>query len=156
MIFIILIVSFFLDGLLSNLLRFSNYFYPLCFLLSLVIICPCFKKGNIKNYYFISLIMGLLYDIVYTNTLFLNFILFFWLAILIKLIYNLVPNNYLSLLFISFLIIVLYRLVVYLIMFIISYKVLSINILFDSILSSMLINFIYVSSLYVLLKKKLI
>ena len=110
-----LIIAFYLDGLLSNMFIVSSYLYPLCFLLSLVLIYPSFKKSELSKYYLISLIMGLLYDIVYTNTLFINFIIFFLIAILIKNIYNLVSNNYLSLILISFFVIVIYRTLTYLI-----------------------------------------
>lgn len=150
---IMLIISFFLDGLLSNLLVFSNYLYPLCSLLSLVIICPLFKKRQVNKYYLFSMIIGLLYDIVYTNTLFLNFILFFLIAILIRMIYNLVSNNYLSLIIISFFIIVLYRITIYLVLFVVNYKLLNINILLQSVYSSFIINFIYVSLFYFIFKK---
>lgn len=151
---LILIIAFYLDGLLSNMFIVSDYLYPLCFLLSLVLIYPSFQKSELSKYYLISLIMGLLYDIVYTNTLFINFIIFFLIAILIKNIYNLVSNNYLSLILISFLVIVIYRTLTYLILSIINYKFLSIDLLFNSFYSSIITNFIYITILYLLLPKK--
>ena len=153
MVIIILIISFILDNILSNLLLVSNLLYPLCSLLSLVIIFPYFKKRDLKKYYIYSMILGLLYDIVYTNTLFLNFVLFFLVAILIRTIYNVAPYNMITTLLSSIFIIILYRLSIYLILVIINYEVLDINILFRSIYSSLIINLIYVLLFYSISRK---
>ena len=141
---IIMIISFFLDGILSNLLTYSTYLYPLCSLLSLVIIAPYFKKRCIQKYFVYSAILGLLYDIVYTETLFLNMVLFFLIAVLIKLIYNLIKNTLLNTYIISLFIIICYRLSNYLIFLLIKYLSFNLKILFDSIINSLLLSFSYI------------
>ena len=151
--FFLFYLSFLLDGVLSNLLCFSSYLYPLFSLLSLVVLYPYFKKRDIRKYYFASMIMGFFYDIVYTNTLFLNFILFFLIAILVKMVYNLLPNNFFTLLCISFFIIIVYRLSIYLILLVTYQETISVFRLLKSISSSLLLNVGYIVLFYVILKK---
>lgn len=145
---IIVILSFSLDGISSNLLCFSKFCYPLFSLLSLVIIYPYYKKRYIKKYYITSLIIGLFYDFVYTNTLFLNMIMFFLLAILIHLLYDLLTNNFYNTIFISLFLIICYRLFTYLILLFTGYLNFDISIFFSSIYSSLLINLIYLLLFY--------
>ena len=88
---IILIVSFLLDGILSNFLPYMvgdlSLFTPMLTIVSFVIIYPFFVK-NKKAYYLSSLIVGLCYDFMYTNLLFYNAILFLIVALLITLLYK--------------------------------------------------------------------
>lgn len=150
---IISIISFYLDGFISNLLMTSNIYYPLCSILSLVVIYPSFSKKDNRKYYFLSFILGLFYDIVYMNTLFIHSVIFVFLAFLIKSIYGLVTYNYLSLLVVSLFVIIVYRLLMFLII-LTSYNTLNISIFFQSIYSSLIINFIYITVCYLFIRKK--
>ena len=76
---VILVVSFFLDGILSNFLPYMvgdlSLFTPMITIVSLVIVYPLFTK-RLKYYFFSCFVIGLLYDFMYTNLLFYNAILF--------------------------------------------------------------------------------
>lgn len=74
MIYLILILSFYLEGLLNILLDVS-FLIPLFSLMSIIVIYSYLKDED-KKYFIICLSVGLLYDVVYTNTLFLNASLF--------------------------------------------------------------------------------
>lgn len=155
---LIVILSFFLDGINSNLLIFSNLLYPLFSLLSLVIIYPLYKKGELNKYYILSLVLGLFYDVIYTNTLFLNMTLFLFASILIKLFYNLLNNTIYNSLLIGVFLIICYRLFTYLCLLITESISLNINVLFTSIYSSLIINIIYIIVFYyfcIFISKKL-
>lgn len=155
---LIVIMSFFLDGITSNLLMFSNFLYPLFSLLSLVIIYPLYKKNEINKFYILALVIGLFYDVIYTNTLFLNMVLFFLAAILIKLLYNLLNNTIYNSILISVFLIICYRLFTYLCLLITESISLNVDILFSSIYSSLIINIIYIIVFYyfcIFISKKL-
>ena len=70
---IILICSFFLDGILSNFLPYMvgdlSIFTPMLTIVSLIVVYPFFIKK--ERYYFIScFVLGICYDFMYTNLLF--------------------------------------------------------------------------------------
>ena len=74
---IILVVSVFLDGLLNNTIPFFNLslFTPLLTLISVISIYPLYKK-EIKKYLITIFVTGIIYDLLYTNLLFYNGVLF--------------------------------------------------------------------------------
>ena len=86
---IILIISFILDGVLTNFLPYGveniSLFTPLLTIVALVVIYNFFYHEE-KKYYILSFIVGILYDLFYTNLLFLDGLLFLLIAkfILIK------------------------------------------------------------------------
>lgn len=148
----IVVISFLLDNLVSNFISIKGIFYPLFSLLSLVIVYPY----NKKNYLKISFIIGLLYDITYTDTLFLNAFIFLISAYFIKQIFKKIEYNYISYLFASLLIILFYRISTYSILLIITYTSFDISILLKSIYSSIIINIIYLTIVYIIINRKLI
>ena len=75
-----LILSFivlFLDGLISyyypSFFHQQNYFFPM---LSISLI-PFLYKNNTKDYYRLSLILGFIYDLLFSHIFLLNTIIFF-------------------------------------------------------------------------------
>ena len=132
----IYIISFILDKYLSN---------SLFTLLSLLL---TYNKKNRKKLITISIILGLLYDIIYTNTLFINTIVFLLSIYLIEIIYK--KNNYLNIIIYSLIIIIYYRLAQYIIINII-YNYPSYDII-KNIVYSILINMIYVNLVFLLKK----
>ena len=125
-----MIIAFILDGLISR------YFtvYPVLTLLSLV-----YEK---KDNYLKVVIIGLLYDIVYTDTLFLNTILFYSLFYSIKYYFKYFKRNFLNIMLLSTLLIISYRLITYVVLLMTNY--LKINILsFGYILLMSFISLIY-------------
>ena len=68
---LILLISFMLDSIVSNLVPLHSLFTPLFSLVSLIVVYPFFY-GDKKKFLIYSGIYGFLYDIVYTNTIFVN------------------------------------------------------------------------------------
>lgn len=142
MIILIILVSFYLEGILSNIINIS-FLIPLFTILSLIIIYP-YLYNRKKNYFIICFIIGLLYDIGYTDTLFLNAIIFLLIGYIIHLINIVITNNWFNVVIISLFIITIYRIITYLVLIFINYITPNLNILINSILNSILINIIYI------------
>ena len=69
MIVAILLISFAIESIVSNLIPLNSIFIPLFSIVSLVVVYPLFN-GDKNKFLIYSFIFGLLYDIVYTNTIF--------------------------------------------------------------------------------------
>lgn len=143
---IVFIISFILDGLISN---FTNTYYnnstllfPMFSIISLILIYPFFNNND-KNYLKTVTIFGLLYDIVYTNTLFLNMLTFFIIGIIIKFIYLLIPTNSISNALSSVFIITVYCILNIVILNILNYNVYHLSDLFYIVTHALIINIIY-------------
>lgn len=149
----IVIVSFILDNIVSNFLNYNSIFNPLFTLLSLVLIYPSFNKRS-NNCYIYVFILGFIYDVAITNTLFLNAFIFILLAYFIKLIFNKIPYNYLSVLIITLCSIIYYRVITYAVLIILNYLDFNLFYLFKSIYTSILLNIIYISILYLIINSK--
>lgn len=145
---IVIIISVYLESILSNFISANTIlFAPLFSLISLIIVFP-FLNNKSSNFFYISLILGLLYDIGFTNTLFLNVFLFLAVAYFIKLINIWVSNNVLNVVFITISTVVFYRLLTYFILTLIGYIEFDFNVLIKSIYSSLILNIIYVIVFY--------
>ena len=118
---IIVIISFLLDGILSNFLPFMmndlSFFTPFFTLISIIIIYPFFDKEE-RKYYILVGIVGFLYDLFYTNLLFANTIFFLLIAFIISYIYKKIQVNLLTNLFLIILTLLLYHLIFTLSLFI--------------------------------------
>lgn len=152
---IIVVISILLDGILSNFLPYLytnlSIFTPLLTLISIFMIYPFFKKKE-RNYFVIIFIIGIIYDLLYTNLLFFNGVIFVILGLLIKYIYKTYEITPL-------------RLILYLIILITSYETLTGIILliynvvpvtfykvFYKIINSLLLNIIYGELIYLIIK----
>lgn len=147
---ILIIVSFFLEGVLTVFLD-NTLFIPLFSLMSLIVTYP--YMNNDKKYYFCVGTVGLLYDIIYTGTPFINTISFLLLALLIKYFFKFFHNHLLSTIFFSCFVIALYRLMVYSFLYLVRYLSFDKNVLLQSIYSSLIINVIYLFISHFILKK---
>ena len=98
MIFVYIILSFLLDGLISNYLNFTissiSYFTTIYTIISFAVSYNYFT--NKKKYLLVLLIMGLLFDIVYTNTFPLNVIVFILIGMLVGYLDESLPSNILT------------------------------------------------------------
>lgn len=145
---ITLIVSFLLDGIVSNFVSLNtNFFNPLFSLVAIILVYPFFNKND-NNYLKIVSIMGLFYDFVYTDMMVLNLALFFVLGLLIKYFYSVFTENIINNVIWLVIIIVFYRLIAYLILVLAGYLPFDIDILFKSIYSSLILNIIYCLFVY--------
>lgn len=132
-----MILAFILDGVISRYL-FSA---PLLTLLTLIFI----YKNN-KRYTY-TLIIGILYDVIYTDTLFLNTFLFFISLLLVERIFKYLKFNLINVTVTSVLLIVLYRFITYFILLLLGYLEFNyLNLLIGILIS--LINVIYVFIIY--------
>lgn len=138
----ICILSFIFDGVFSLIFDTNSFFLTLFSLMCLIIIFPYLKNKN--NIFYIALIIGLFYDIVYTQTLFLSTILFFCIALMISIYYKYMPYNIINTLILSFLSILLYRFISYVGYLIFSDNLFDFYILIKSIYNSIILNFSYV------------
>lgn len=146
MIILITLISFYLEGILSNVINL-NYLIPLFTLLSLVIIYP-YLFNRKKDYFIICFIIGFLYDIGYTDTLFLNAFIFLLIGYIIYLINIFITNNIFNVTIISIIIIIIYRIITYLVLIFINYLTPDIDLLIKSIMNSISINIIYILFMY--------
>lgn len=151
MIYIILVISFILEGVFTNLVSMNSMFLPLFSIISLSLIYP-FIKNKDNLFLYLCLMLGLMYDVVYTNSLFINTISFPILGFVIIFIYNYINYNVLNIVFINFIVIILYRIISYILICIIAFRNFDIDYFIFSITHSIFSNIIYGVVLYLILK----
>lgn len=139
----VVIFSFFFESIYSNFIAIDTpLLAPLFSIISLVIIFPYFNNNDFKYLKYCAII-GLCYDMVFTNTLIFNMIVFLSVGVIIKLVNIFISNNPLNVTLISLIAIVFYRVITYLVLVIINYISFNQDILFKGVYSSLLINIIY-------------
>ena len=151
---IILIISFILDGILTNFLPYLvndlSLFTPLLTVVSIFIIYPFYKKKE-KKYFIILIILGLIYDLSYTNLLFFNAILFLGIGYLSKYIYTNYEVTCLRLIIYVVILITIYESATALIIFLFQLTPVTIYKVFYKISHSLLLNIIYIELVYLIL-----
>ncbi len=151
---IYLILSFYLDGIISTMINTStNFLNPLFNITALVIIYKFFERKE-KTYFILSSLIGLSYGIYYTDTFILNMVVFLLLAFFIKFINIYLAHNILSDITKVILTIIFYRLVTFIILIIVGYVDFDLYMLSKSIYSSLFLNTIYVLGSYLYFKPK--
>lgn len=140
MIVIAFIISFLLDGIISNIFPLNSIFYPLLSLVCLIVLYPFIHS---EDYYKYAFFLGLAYDLIYTDTFVFYASLFLILSFLISKLYVLINDSKVGLVFIVIITICLFRSLTYLFVFLTGNISFNINILFRSIYSSLIINIIY-------------
>ena len=152
---IILVIAFLLDGILTNYLSFLpgdlTIFTPLLTLTALLIIYPLYRKKE-KKYYLTVIIVGLLYDLFYTNLLFLNAILFLICGLVIKVIYKYVDFSFIKSILLTILIITIYESLFALVIVIFNLVPMSLERLVYKISHSLLLNIIFADVCYLIIK----
>lgn len=152
---IIIIISIILDGLLTNYLPYSvndlSFFTPLLTVVSIFIIYPLNRKKETK-FFILIFIIGIIYDLLYTNLLFLNGLLFVLIALISKVIYKNFETSYFKLIIYTILLIIIYESAYAGILFI--YRIVPVTLykLFYKITHTILLNIIYVELLYYIIK----
>jgi len=139
----VIIISILLESIASQLIVTNTFLLlPLFTIVSLIIIYPYFNNNN-QSFLLVSGATGLLYDIVFTNAMFLNGLVFLVLGFIVIITNESLSNNKLNVLIMTALTIVAYRIVTYLTLLLVDYKVFNFNELTSSITSSILLNLIY-------------
>lgn len=150
MIYVILIISFLLDFFLLSTISQNSILFPLCSLMSLIIIYPCFKKNQYNKFLIICVILGVLYDVVLTGTLLLNVGIFLLTGVIIKIVFRVFSNNLISNILTGIVIIFIYRTISYLIFYLSGYLDFSILELVSGLYSSLIVNLTYIILFYLL------
>ena len=152
---VIVIISFFLDGILTNYLPYMindlSLFAPYFTIVSLIIICPFFKK-QINKYYILVGIIGFLYDLFYTNLLFANTIFFLLVAYIISFLYKKMALNLVTNIFLLILSLFIYHAIFVLCLFIFNVVPITYDKFLYLILHSIILNVIYGEILYLICK----
>lgn len=148
---IILIISFLLEGIVSNYVPLNGLFVPLFTLIALIVIYPLFEE--ISEYYRYAFVTGLIYDLFYTDTIVFHAIIFCFMAALISRLNLVLSDNYINLLIIIAICILFYRVITYTLLVLVS------NVSFDflalvfSILNSLILNLLYSAVLFFVIKR---
>lgn len=152
MIYLILVISFLLDNLISFFLNTNLLFNPLLSLVSLIIIFRYYHRKNENKYLITSFVLGLVYDIVCTDTVFLNAGIYLLLSLFIIKFYKIFSYNLLNSAILLIIVIIIYRSITFLVLS--NFNFISFNLyhLLQSIYSSLILNLLYLSFFF--LKKK--
>lgn len=149
------IISFFLDGLISNFTSINiidpSYFRTIYSVIALVISYHFFE--NDRKYLKILIILGILFDIVYTNTFLLNIFIFIIIYLFIKRINICIPNNLLTINLKSLLAIIIYHSLSYLILLLANYSNYQFDLLILILSRSVIMTIIYTTISYLIVKK---
>lgn len=141
MIYIIIVLSFLLEVAFSNIISIS-LLTPLFLITSFSILYPYFKN-NKTNFFIVCTFSGLIYDIALTDSLFINTISFGIISVLIILGYRYAKYNMFNANLINIITIVFYRIITYLLLFVVDFINFNYKSLLEGIYNSILINVIY-------------
>ena len=148
---IYLVFSFLLEGIMSNIfpstLSNISYFTTIYIIISFAIIYPYFD--NDKKFF---ILIFILFDILYTSTIFVNTFIFIIIGIVIKILYNILPGNVFMTNIISYVGIIIYHILSFIILMITGYGDYSIILLFNIIIHSIFMTIIYTSISYFTMK----
>lgn len=152
---IISAISLIFDGIFSNFLPYMkndlSFFTPLLTVSSLFLLYPFYRKTP-KRYYLHAFLLGIIYDLFYTNLLFFDGILFLGVALLSKILYKNLEVHSFSLIFHISLIIIFYESFTAFLLFFFHLVPITISFLIYKIIHSLLLNIIYIEIIYFLLK----
>ena len=152
---IILLISLFLDGLLTNYLPFLvndlSLFTPLLTIVSIFMIYPYYRKKE-KEYFIIVAVTGIIYDLLYTNLLFFNALLFLVIALVARFIYKNYGITFMRLIIYITLIIIIYELITALLLLIFNIVPITFSKVSYKINHSLLLNIIYGELILLLFK----
>ena len=144
--YIIIVVSFIFDLIFSNFLPYMegdlSFFTPLITIISIFLIVEFFDKED-KKYYITCFVTGMIYDLFFTDLLFLNGFLFLGLGFVSKFIYKNEKMDYIRVIFYLIFIICLYEGSVALLITIFNIVPVTISKVFYKISHSILLNIIY-------------
>ena len=148
---LIIISSFILDIILSNVLPFMkgdlSIFTSLFVPITIYLIYPFYKNQKLK-YYIESFIIGIIYDLIFTNLLFFDGVIFLIISLVsVKIYKNFIVDKYKNIMYV-FLIIILYEFLVASIFLIFNFVPISFYDFIYKISHTLLINVVYGFLLY--------
>jgi len=148
---LIIISSFILDIILSDVLPFMkgdlSIFTSLFVPITIYLIYPFYKNQELR-YYIESFIIGIIYDLIFTNLLFFDGVIFLIISLVsVKIYKNFMVDKYKNIMYV-FLIIILYEFLVASIFLIFNLVPISFYDFIYKILHTLLINVVYGFLLY--------
>lgn len=153
---IILIISIYLDGFLTLYLPYLpgglSIFTPMLTIVSIFIIYPLYRKRE-KQYFITLFIVGIIYDLLYTNLLFYDALVFMFLGLIIRKVYKNFTVEHLKLSIHIILLIVIYELLISFFIIVFNLVPISLTKVIYKIAHSILLNIIYGELLYTIIKK---
>lgn len=153
---IILIISIYLDGFLTLYLPYLpgglSIFTPMLTIVSIFIIYPLYRKRE-KQYFITLFIVGIIYDLLYTNLLLYDALVFMFLGLIIRKIYKNFTVEHLKLSIHIILLIVIYELLISFFIIVFNLVPISLTKVIYKITHSILLNIIYGELLYTIIKK---
>ena len=151
---LILIISILLDGLLTNYLPYIqnnlSLFTPLLTVVSIFLIYPLYRKKE-KQYFITLFILGIIYDLLYTNLLFFNSVLFIIIGLLTRYINKNFNLGYIKIIIYTIIIIITYESLTGIILYIYNVVPITINKVIYKITHTLLLNIIYSEIIYIIL-----
>lgn len=154
----IVFLSTILDILLLNILNFSSYnisyFFPMFTITSIVFISNFYSNKIRKNYYMITLLCSIIYDTLTINNLLITITLFEVTAVFNMWLKNRINNNLFNNIIRLVLSIFVYDSLYVLLLFLGQYKQIDFSLLIYKISHSILLNVIYFSTMFLVLKNK--
>ena len=151
---VILILSFILDGILTNFLPYTvgnlSLFTPYLTITALIIIYQFYHHQD-KKYLLTALITGILYDVFYTNLLFFNGLIFLVIAYIVIKWYKVTGFNVISILIYIAALITVYELIFSGIILAFDLVPMTIGRLIYKISHSLILNLIYGEIIYLII-----
>ena len=149
------IISFLLDSIISNLIPFNlidpSWFKTIYSIISLVILYNYFDNQN--KYLSIVIILGIFFDIVYTNTFILNVIVFLIIYLILSRLDYVITTNIFTINLKSIVCISLYHILTYIILLLSNYNNYSIKLLGLILIRIIIMTIIYTTISYLLMNK---
>ena len=142
MVWIIFIFSFLFESVFSNLISVYSLFTPLFLLTAIVILYPYMSKNKI-SFIIICMILGIMYDVSFTGSSFVNTISFTIVGYVLSICYNYVKYNIYTVNIINIIVLISYRIISYIILLSVNYIHFNNKEFFSGIYNSILINVIY-------------
>ena len=151
---ITLIISFLLQGIVSNYLEYSyfhlSWFFTVYPLINLLVLVPYFD--NRKKCIILVLVVGLFIDILYSNILFLNVFICLIIYVISKLFHFFFPYNLFTINISNLFSILLYHILTFIILWIFQYNSYNIFACLKILSHSIIMTLIYSSIIYLIIK----
>ena len=151
---IIIVISFVLEIILNNFLPYLegdlSLFTPMFTLISLFLIYPLLKK-DLNKYFIISVVLGIIYDLFFTNLLFFNGLLFLGIAYIIHILYKYLEINFINIILETIIIITIYELLTVLSIILFNLVPITLPKVMYKISHSLIINIIYAELVYLII-----
>lgn len=151
---IYLVISLILEVIMSNFFSSTlinvSMFSTIYTVVGITILYPYFN--NDKKYFLLVIIFGSLFGILYTASFIFSLILFIIMGIVIKILYNVFPENIFMTNIISIIIIIIYHLISFILLGLLSSINYDFILLVDIITGSIIMTIIYTTISYYAIK----